>query len=141
MYWFTMPPHTLTADMGFGAKEPLYVGAGIAVTYWVFSFSQVFFPDQIGRRRPLIVGEFLQALSFLCVGTPLHLLEKVSLINGIGWASKQRRHADQGQGIFILLLRLRSYICGWIASHSLAISLRLYAAQTSNSIGSHSHRS
>ncbi|KAI1629076.1 hypothetical protein EDD37DRAFT_36276 [Exophiala viscosa] len=61
-------PHTLTTDMGFGAREALYVGAGIAVTYWLFSFSQVFFLDQMGRRRPLIVGGFLQALCFLCAG-------------------------------------------------------------------------
>ncbi|OQV09483.1 hypothetical protein CLAIMM_13601 [Cladophialophora immunda] len=61
-------PHTLTTDMGFSYKEALYVAAGIAVTYWVFSFSQVFFLDQMGRRRPLIVGAVLQAVCFLCAG-------------------------------------------------------------------------
>lgn len=63
-------PHTLTNDMGFSAREALYVGAGISVTYWVFSFSQVFFLDQMGRRRPLIVGGLLQAVCFLCVSIP-----------------------------------------------------------------------
>ncbi|KAL2444007.1 hypothetical protein ABEF95_014685 [Exophiala dermatitidis] len=38
-------PHTLTTDLGFSYKEALHVAAGIAVTYWLFSYSQVFFLD------------------------------------------------------------------------------------------------
>lgn len=60
-------PHTLTTDMGFSYKEALHMSAGLAVTYWVFSFSQLFWLDHMGRRRPLIVGGILQAICFLCV--------------------------------------------------------------------------
>lgn len=60
-------PHTLTTDMGLSYKAALYFASGISLTYWIFSFTQVFFLDQMGRRRPLIVGGILQGICFLCV--------------------------------------------------------------------------
>jgi hypothetical protein len=62
-------PHTLRTTLNFGYRESLQFGAGIADTYWVFSFIAVFFLDQMGRRRPLIVGAIIQAICFLAVST------------------------------------------------------------------------
>lgn len=64
-------PHTMTTDMGFDYYSALNMAAGIALTYWLFSFVQVFWLDQMGRRRPLIVGGILQAICFLCVRYPV----------------------------------------------------------------------
>ncbi|KAL8870827.1 MAG: hypothetical protein Q9174_003216 [Haloplaca sp. 1 TL-2023] len=47
-------PHTLVFDVGLDQETSLQVGAGLADTYWVFSFITVFFLDQMGRRKPLI---------------------------------------------------------------------------------------
>jgi MFS family permease len=57
----------LTTDVGFSYETALQVSAGIADTYWVFSFVGVFFLDQMGRRKPLIWGAVLCALCFLMV--------------------------------------------------------------------------
>jgi MFS family permease len=62
-------PHTLRTTLNFGYRESLQFGAGIADTYWVFSFIAVFFLDQMGRRRPLIIGAVIQAICFLAVST------------------------------------------------------------------------
>lgn len=61
-------PHTLTTDVGLSYNTALHVGAGLADTYWVFSFISVFFLDQMGRRKPLIWGAFGCAICFLLAG-------------------------------------------------------------------------
>lgn len=62
-------PHTLTTNVGFNYETSLQVGAGVADTYWVFSFIGVFFLDQMGRRKPLIWGAFACGICFLMVGS------------------------------------------------------------------------
>lgn len=67
-------PHTLTTDVGFSYETALQVGAGVADTYWVFSFIGVFFLDQMGRRKPLIWGAIGCGICFLLVGLPFSRL-------------------------------------------------------------------
>ncbi|PCG93671.1 Major facilitator superfamily domain, general substrate transporter [Penicillium occitanis (nom. inval.)] len=61
-------PHTLTTDIGMDYMPSLHVGAGLGLTYWVFSFIGIYFLDKAGRRPPLIWGAFGCALCFLCAG-------------------------------------------------------------------------
>ena len=49
-------PHALVFDVSLDQETSLQVGAGLADTYWVFSFVTVFFLDQTGRRKPLMWG-------------------------------------------------------------------------------------
>ncbi|KAI4264671.1 MAG: hypothetical protein L6R38_000164 [Xanthoria sp. 2 TBL-2021] len=65
VYYF---PHTLTTDIGMDYKTNLQVGAGLADTYWIFSFVTVFFLDQMGRRKPLISEAAACGICFLCAG-------------------------------------------------------------------------
>lgn len=62
-------PHTLTTDVGMDYRTSLHVGAGLANTYWVFSFIGVFWLDRMGRRQPLIWGAVVCGLCFLLVGS------------------------------------------------------------------------
>ncbi|KAI9815140.1 MAG: hypothetical protein M1827_002983 [Pycnora praestabilis] len=77
-------PHTLTTDVGLDYETSLQVGAGLADTYWVFSFIPMFFLDRMGRRWPLIWGAAACGICFLLAGvlqkdiTPIRA--KVSLI-------------------------------------------------------------
>ncbi|KAI9751631.1 MAG: Ubiquitin-conjugating enzyme E2 H [Chaenotheca gracillima] len=61
-------PHTLTTDLGLSYETALQFAAGLADTYWVFSFIGVFWLDQMSRRKPLFVGAFICGLCFLCAG-------------------------------------------------------------------------
>lgn len=60
-------PHTLTTDVGMGYEASLQVGAGLGLTYWIFSFVGIYCLDKIGRRPPLIWGALVCAICFLCV--------------------------------------------------------------------------
>lgn len=60
-------PHTLTTDIGMDYKPSLHVGAGLGLTYWVFSFIGIYALDKTGRRPPLIWGALICAICFLCV--------------------------------------------------------------------------
>lgn len=60
-------PHTLTTNVGMKYEPALQVGAGLAVTYWVFSFVGIYYIDKIGRRPPLTWGALVCAICFLCV--------------------------------------------------------------------------
>jgi uncharacterized membrane protein len=62
-------PHTLTTDVGLDYRTSLHVGAGLADTYWIFSFIGVFWLDRMGRRWPLIWGAIICGFSFLLVGS------------------------------------------------------------------------
>ncbi|OJJ02059.1 hypothetical protein ASPVEDRAFT_132485 [Aspergillus versicolor CBS 583.65] len=64
VYYF---PHILTTDVGFEEKPSLYISAGLALTYWVFSLIPVFCLDQMTRRQPLIWGSVICSISFLLV--------------------------------------------------------------------------
>lgn len=61
-------PHTLTTDIGVSYETSLQIGAGISVTYWLFSFIGVFFLDKMGRRQPLIWTAVGCAICFLMAG-------------------------------------------------------------------------
>ncbi|KAL4896720.1 general substrate transporter [Aspergillus ambiguus] len=61
-------PHTLTTDVGMDYMPSLHVGAGLGLTYWVFSFIGIYCIDKIGRRPPLIWGALACAICFLCAG-------------------------------------------------------------------------
>ncbi|KAJ6030190.1 uncharacterized protein N7446_000749 [Penicillium canescens] len=61
-------PHTLTTDIGMDYDTSLQVGAGLGVTYWVFSFIGIYCLDKTGRRPPLIWGALGCAVCFLCAG-------------------------------------------------------------------------
>jgi len=61
-------PHTLTTDVGVNYETSLQIGAGLADTYWAFSFIGVFFLDQMSRRKPLIWGAVGCGLCFLIAG-------------------------------------------------------------------------
>ncbi|KAL2871155.1 sugar porter family MFS transporter [Aspergillus lucknowensis] len=61
-------PHTLTTDIGMEYEPSLHVGAGLGLTYWVFSFIGIYCLDKIGRRPPLIYGALGCAICFLCAG-------------------------------------------------------------------------
>ncbi|KAK5192728.1 hypothetical protein LTR99_010394 [Exophiala xenobiotica] len=90
-------PHTLTTDVGLDYRTSLHVGAGLADTYWIFSFIGVFWLDRMGRRWPLIWGAIICGFSFLLAGilqaTPSSARAKASLtffflyeaVFAIGW--------------------------------------------------------
>ncbi|KAF5009444.1 hypothetical protein FDECE_4326 [Fusarium decemcellulare] len=59
VYYF---PHILTTDVGYEQKLALYISAGLAVTYWVFSLIPVFCLDQMSRRKPLVWGSLVCAI-------------------------------------------------------------------------------
>ena len=102
-------PHTFTTDLGMNYITSLQIGAGLSVTYWVFSFSQACFLDQMGRRRPLIVGAVLQAICFLCVSFPAPLLTRPKDLNSklpTGGSPPERHQPSTRQSLDILLLRL-----------------------------------
>ncbi|KAF2123156.1 general substrate transporter [Lophiotrema nucula] len=61
-------PHTLTTDIGVSYITSLHIGAGLADTYWLFSFIGVFWLDRMGRRQPLIWTALVCALCFLMAG-------------------------------------------------------------------------
>ncbi|KAL4876040.1 general substrate transporter [Aspergillus karnatakaensis] len=61
-------PHTLTTDIGMDYGPSLHVGAGLGLTYWVFSFFGIFYLDKMGRRPPLVYGALGCAICFLCAG-------------------------------------------------------------------------
>lgn len=65
-------PHTLTTDVGLSYEPALQVGAGLAVTYWVFSFIGMYCIDKIGRRQPLIWGAFVCGICFFAVRPSKH---------------------------------------------------------------------
>jgi hypothetical protein len=60
-------PHTLTTDIGMDYGPSLHVGAGLGLTYWVFSFVGIYCLDKTGRRPPLVYGALACAICFLCV--------------------------------------------------------------------------
>lgn len=64
MYYF---PHILTVDLGRSHEVALQLAAGLAVTYWVFSFIPWIWLDRISRRKPLFLGAFACAFCFLIV--------------------------------------------------------------------------
>lgn len=64
VYYF---PHILTVDLGLSHETALQLAAGLAVTYWVFSFIPWIWLDRISRRQPLILGAFGCACCFLIV--------------------------------------------------------------------------
>lgn len=64
VYYF---PHILTTDVGYEQKLALYISAGLALTYWVFSLIPVFCLDQMSRRKPLILGSIVCSICFLLV--------------------------------------------------------------------------
>ncbi|KAL2848603.1 general substrate transporter [Aspergillus pseudodeflectus] len=61
-------PHTLTTDIGMEYGPSLHVGAGLGLTYWVFSFVGIYCLDKTGRRPPLVYGALACAICFLCAG-------------------------------------------------------------------------
>ncbi|KAE8358133.1 general substrate transporter [Aspergillus caelatus] len=65
VYYF---PHILTTDVGYEEKVSLYISAGLALTYWVFSLIPVICLDQMTRRQPLIWGSVVCSISFLLAG-------------------------------------------------------------------------
>ncbi|KAL6242282.1 hypothetical protein RBB50_010830 [Rhinocladiella similis] len=62
VYYF---PHILTVDLGRSHEFALQLAAGLAVTYWVFSFIPWIWLDRISRRKPLVIGAFVCSLCFL----------------------------------------------------------------------------
>ncbi|OIW31918.1 putative Myo-inositol transporter 1 [Coniochaeta ligniaria NRRL 30616] len=65
VYYF---PRILTTDLGMGHATALHLGAGLGVTYWVFSFVPWIWLDRISRRKPLILGALGCSLCFLVAG-------------------------------------------------------------------------
>jgi hypothetical protein len=64
VYYF---PRILTTDLGMAHGTALQLGAGLALTYWVFSLIPWLWLDRISRRKPLILGALGCSLCFLVV--------------------------------------------------------------------------
>ncbi|KAJ9640200.1 hypothetical protein H2204_003425 [Knufia peltigerae] len=52
-------------DLGRSHEFALQLAAGLAVTYWVFSFIPWMWLDKISRRQPLVIGAFVCSFCFL----------------------------------------------------------------------------
>lgn len=64
-------PRTITTDIGWDYRTALHISAGIALSYWVFSFVGIAFIDKWGRRPPLIWSSLVCAGCFLGVSVVL----------------------------------------------------------------------
>ncbi|KAL5337600.1 hypothetical protein BJX70DRAFT_368733, partial [Aspergillus crustosus] len=64
-------PRSLAIDIGTDYGPSLHVGAGLGLTYWIFSFVGGYCLDKTGRRPPLVYGALACAIAicFLCVRT------------------------------------------------------------------------
>ncbi|KAJ5011661.1 general substrate transporter [Colletotrichum sp. SAR 10_99] len=82
VYYF---PHILTTDVGYEQKLALYISAGLAVTYWVFSLIPVFYLDQMSRRKPLIWGSLVCAICMLLSGTLQKDITTVKAKASLAW--------------------------------------------------------
>lgn len=94
VYYF---PRTLETTTGFQHLTSLYLGAALAITYWVASFIPCIFLDRMFRRWPLIWGAFICGICFMIAGvlqpdpTPVRAKASITFffiyefVFGIGW--------------------------------------------------------